>query len=298
MIRRISKEAAELQATSLAETLVEKIGQLQPSLRAQRQAPVGPRLGLARSSHLLSLCSGVQVWAMGFGTVTTFSLMWTGGDYGPGPHIVKSLLGAVILVNIPQLILSLNYFVPNGCLTCMLATDEWSRFSIEQKGLRVTTPTGEQRSTYFLQIPYRFAIPLISFSALLHWLVSQSFFLAKIIALEDGEENLNNSTTVFRFSAMAIMFTLITGLVLFFGVLCLGLRLYDGSIPLGPSCSAVISAACHPTPGEGNIASRKIQWGVVKVDEFGIGHCAFTSEEAGDLVPGRLYLSRARAWHH
>jgi hypothetical protein len=60
MSRRILKEAAELQAAGLAETLIEKSEQLQPSLTAQKRAPIGPEPGLANSSvNLLSLCSGL-----------------------------------------------------------------------------------------------------------------------------------------------------------------------------------------------------------------------------------------------
>ena len=49
MNRRILKEAAELQAAGLAETLIEKSEQLQPSPRAQKRAPVGPEPGRAQS---------------------------------------------------------------------------------------------------------------------------------------------------------------------------------------------------------------------------------------------------------
>lgn len=48
---------AELQAASLAETLIEYSEQLQPSLKAQKQASVGPEPGLA-NSDALSLGSG------------------------------------------------------------------------------------------------------------------------------------------------------------------------------------------------------------------------------------------------
>lgn len=79
----------------------------------------------------------------------------------------------------------------------MLLTYEWSRTSIDafidqltadfvrgyylrKKPLRVTAPQGQQRSTYYLHLPYRYSVPLIVTSALLHWLVSQSIFLVRI----------------------------------------------------------------------------------------------------------------------
>lgn len=41
-------------------------------------------------------------------------------------------------------------------------------------------PQGEQRSTYWLQLPYAYSIPLITASATLHWLISQSIFLMRV----------------------------------------------------------------------------------------------------------------------
>ena len=41
---------------------------------------------------------------------------------------------------------------------------------------------GAQRSEYFLQLPYRFALPIMLYSGFLHWLCSQSFFLVSISA--------------------------------------------------------------------------------------------------------------------
>ena len=50
--------------------------------------------------------------------------------------------------------------------------------------LRVTEPCGLQRSTYYLQLPYLYAIPLLIVSTLLHRLVSQSIFIAHIAVYE------------------------------------------------------------------------------------------------------------------
>jgi hypothetical protein len=70
MDRRILKVAAELQAAGLAEALIGKGKQSQPSPRAQKQAPVGPKPGLASSSVACSAsaqgCSG----ALSLGSVS------------------------------------------------------------------------------------------------------------------------------------------------------------------------------------------------------------------------------------
>lgn len=49
-----------------------------------------------------------------------------------------------------------------------------------RKGLRVTAPRGEQRSSYFLQLPYRWAVPLMIVSGALHWLMSQTIFPVRL----------------------------------------------------------------------------------------------------------------------
>ena len=114
-----------------------------------------------------------------------------------------SLLANVLLVNLPQLIFSLLYFGFNGICTSMSLAAEWGSYSIRRKGLRLSSaptmrsttattasssagtpdkPRSAQRATYFLQLPLRRALPLLLFSAALHWLISQSFFLVYVEA--------------------------------------------------------------------------------------------------------------------
>lgn len=52
--------------------------------------------------------------------------------------------------------------------------------------------TGQQRSTYRLQLPYVYGVPLVIISSGLHWLVSQSLFLARVtmfdsLDVKDGD---------------------------------------------------------------------------------------------------------------
>ena len=113
------------------------------------------------------------LWAMGFGTVQL--------DYVIPNIVTASVLANVLIVNAPQLCLSFVYFFANGLFTSMLLTVEYNNYAVVRKGLRVSAPEGRQRSTYYLQLPYRYAGTLIVLSALLHWLVSQSLFLVKIV---------------------------------------------------------------------------------------------------------------------
>lgn len=60
----------------------------------------------------------------------------------------------------------------------MLSEFEWSKYSTEFRALRVTEPQGEQKSTYRLQLPYRFSVPIILVSTLLHWIYSNCIYVS------------------------------------------------------------------------------------------------------------------------
>ncbi|KAH0559279.1 hypothetical protein GP486_004203 [Trichoglossum hirsutum] len=212
--------------------------------------------------------SFMALYNMGVGTVTSDSLI--GIDFaGRGPG---GLLANVLLANAPQGVLSFLYLTYNGIFTCMLNADEWSRFAHQRKFLRVTSPSGKQRSTYYLQLPYTYALPLLALSGTLHWLVSQSIFLARInTSSRDSGEDLVYSTSTCGFSCIAIIFVIIVGSVAVFGGIGMGFRRYPAGIPLAGGCSAAISAACHPLPNENVDAPfLPLQWGVVSQ-----GHCSF-----------------------
>lgn len=89
----------------------------------------------------------------------------------------KSPAVASVLANLPRLIVSYIYAAYNSFFTSMLATAEWVGYSLSPRGLRVTWPKGQQRSRAFLQLPHIYAIPIMTASTLLHWLISQSLFL-------------------------------------------------------------------------------------------------------------------------
>lgn len=88
-----------------------------------------------------------------------------------------SLLALTIIANIPQLLLSICYLTYNGLYTRMFAEFEWSFFSIRYQPLRVTEKKGLQRSTYRLQLPYMWSIPLILVSLVLHLLYSNTIYV-------------------------------------------------------------------------------------------------------------------------
>jgi len=86
----------------------------------------------------------------------------------------------LVLVNTPQLLLSIIYLAYNSTLTKAATAIEWAQFSTGYRPLRVTTPRGDQTSSYFLGLPYRYAILSMAISSLVHWVTSQALFAVTV----------------------------------------------------------------------------------------------------------------------
>jgi hypothetical protein len=105
-----------------------------------------------------------------------------------------------------QVVVSFLYLAYNALATCMLVSDEWSRFTSHRKSLRVTHPRGIQRSTYFISMPYKYGVPIMFANTVLHILISQSMFIVSTIAYYPNFiEDPANSYTVTGYSTSAII---------------------------------------------------------------------------------------------
>ncbi|KAH8153021.1 uncharacterized protein LAJ45_02608 [Morchella importuna] len=224
-----------------------------------------------------------SMWKLGFGSVNTLALAETPTNASSTSY--RALVSAVLLSNLPQVIFSFLYLLYNSLFTCMLLASEWERFATDRRPLRTTTPKGEQRSTYFLHLPYRYSIPLMIGSLVMHWFISQSIFLARILEFKGGTLT-DYSITTTGYSPIAILFAVVLGLLMLLIVSAMGLRRYSGHMPLAGSCSAAISAACHTQ--EWGVAQMPVMWGVTEVNG-GVGHCAFSGAEVGKPVAGAWY---------
>lgn len=202
----------------------------------------------------------------------------------------SSILLNTWAVNAPQLGLSILYVLVNTYLTRLCLAVEWNEFGKTKECLRVTSPTGEQRSTHFLQLPFRYAVPLTAFAGVLHWLVSQSLFLQRL-EMKNGQGDLvpsqsyctcgwSGSSTMALLGAMAIAMVV---------VVLRGSASERITLPPAVDCSLAISAACHPPPDDVDASLRPVHWGVVQSRYGGIGHCTITSLEASRPVVGMKY---------
>ncbi|KAF2751972.1 hypothetical protein M011DRAFT_11578 [Sporormia fimetaria CBS 119925] len=236
---------------------------------------------------------------------------------------IDSELTAILIANTPQAIVSFIYLTYNGIFTCMLAEREWAQYSVKRSALRVTVPRREQTSTYFLQVPYRFGVPLLSASALLHFFISQPIFVARVAVYKGGHpaqhSGIPSSSEIGKlayvgngdsgvwvgvgYSTSGILASIILGTCLILWVLGVGFFCkYPNQSPLGGTNSAVISAACHLMSEEGRrqedgtgeeAAGKRLMWGVTsEPSQEKMGHCSFSPDEVSEVRTGCLYAGR------
>ena len=235
--------------------------------------------------------------SMGFGSADARTFMATPLT-GEG---AENLLKNVVMANAPQLVFSLIYFSYNGIFTTISLAIEWSGFGAFHKGLRRSGSgghplVGAQRAAYFLQLPYRLALPLLVASGALHWLISQSIFLVyfesyvpmvpKYVGTEHRSQKSDPKDIITcAWSPPAVLCTIILASLMLVFLLFFGLRRLPTAMPVAGSCSAAIAAACHPPAIEleEKIWEKKVRWGMVlEAKNEQPGHCSFSS---GTVVP-------------
>ncbi|KIL87699.1 hypothetical protein FAVG1_09410 [Fusarium avenaceum] len=227
-----------------------------------------------------------------------------------------SLIALTMVANMPQVILSICYLAYNGLFTRMLAEFEWSKYSVEFRALRVTEPKGKQNSTYRLQLPYRFSIPLIIISILLHWIYSNCIYVSNYEAYGAFYPYPRTVTVGLQFSSKAILIAFCVTICTTMAPLVLAYVKLPGIMVVAAGNSAVMSAACHYPSTKlrslsratsvysrlgseydsmsagligdeeveelDNVARRKVKWGRIstgKSDESQVGHLGFGTEE-------------------
>lgn len=250
-------------------------------------------------SYAISDLSGYgvekSVWKMGIGAVLSETLIhgWRVATSGN-----SAVIQTVLIANLPQLLLSFLYFVLNSLFTSMALATEWNHYGQLRRGLGVSQRRSqEQRTTYFLQLPYRLGIPLLCLSILLHWIISQTIFFVQIKGKDSVGEQLDDSMSdgpdviTCGYSPLGMLIT-ITILVTLMGfAIALGVWRLAPGIPMAGSCSMAIAAACHVPEGTSELLP--VKWGVVSEvvngDAENIGHCSFSNDEVDSPTVGNMY---------
>jgi len=210
------------------------------------------------------------------------------------------LIGCVLFANLPQLIVSVLYLMYNSLYTCMHLAHEYSGYAIERKPLRVTEPKGSQRSTYWLQLPYTYGIPLLLASAALHWLVSQSIFLARVTIWHDGDNESpfdnfgrngyeHKTISAVGYSCIPLLCVILLGTAMLIVAVLVGHQKLPSNMPVAGSCSAAMAAAADRPKDDLHASILPVKWGVVTNSDTTVGHVCFTSQEVTELQEGKVY---------
>ncbi|KAE8369751.1 hypothetical protein BDV27DRAFT_172402 [Aspergillus caelatus] len=256
---------------------------------------------------LIAGLMGIQdtntIWKSGISTVNSQTMISPIG-------FPTTLLPVTIIVNTPQAVFSMIYFTTNAIFSTMVLSKEWTSYALQRKGLRVSTaPKGSQRSTYFLSLPYRYALPLLALSTLLHWLISESLFLVSVEMYDATLARVPSQDLIScGYSPPAIVICLSTSCLLIAYLVGIGCRRFKTGMPVAGSCSLAISAACHfdvqemkdhgRESGSHNevllyeeqpVETLPLKWGVVPFYGEGVGHCAFSSVEVETPKDGERY---------
>ncbi|KAG0124856.1 hypothetical protein HOY82DRAFT_633199 [Tuber indicum] len=222
--------------------------------------------------------------SIGFGKVNTVSIIGL---------LFRNISRAILLANFPQTILSFLYLAYNSLFTCMLLGHEWSLFSHHRRSLRVTSPRPGQRSTYWLQVPYNYGIPLMTLSSLLHWLTSQSIFLVRFEMWDPLGREIFARMSVVGYSCIAIISVLALGTLALLTAVGMGYKQTPAETTTVGSCSVAISAACHALEDSEMIIGKKMRWGDVgnvgNVPNMGVRHLTFSSGKVGKPMFGAVY---------
>jgi len=204
------------------------------------------------------------MWSQGFESLESQEL----GFSLPLLWMQNAVIPPLIVANIPQLLLSVVYLSYNGLLTSLLLNQEYISYSQARKPLRVSEPREGQYSTYYLQIPYGYAIPLMTWSIALHYFISQALYFERLIyfhkddSSRDVVEETSNATVL---NALGLFCVGVTGLVGAIILFSLGFRRYPDMMPIGGTCSASIAAACWRPENDGEAAIKELMWGELKL---------------------------------
>lgn len=225
-----------------------------------------------------------SLWKLGFGRTSqnTMVLYGGGGDAD----------STAIIANLPQVILALVSFVFMSIMSSLFLAEDWSKFAFMPQSLMISSPVGTQRGTWLLGTPLGWGSAFLILQTLLHWLLSQSIFVVQISILnKDGTpvpDNASEEESDQRFahlsncgySPIAVIFSVLAAVVLLvLAVVFYFRRFQAGSPPVVSTCSAAISAACHPISMSEEKMYGKFRWGADGGMVNGVGHCSIVSDE-------------------
>ncbi|KAF7536886.1 hypothetical protein G7054_g4182 [Neopestalotiopsis clavispora] len=194
----------------------------------------------------------------------------------------SSFLTNILVANSPQLLMSFVYLFLNNIITRQAATNELEHFLREdgKKPLRVSSPIGMQRSSYFLALPFKYSIPVLGMTMLLHWLISQSLFLVQASTFASGSEGIRVSSwdsSARGFTPLGGILSLSVAMIVFISLIINSIARSYRDIPpeferMGCNSSA-IRLLCLRPDGDDDAHLFPISLGMVQDDRISDHKC-------------------------
>jgi hypothetical protein len=127
--------------------------------------------------------------------------------------------------------------------------------------------------------------------------MSQGLFLVRLNAINAGTPELSNALldsiggqiSNCGYSIMPGITVAVSGCLLLFAAIGLGMRQYESAIPLVVTSTAAISASGHNEFDQPVDTTKPMMWGVTWIRSDKSGHCNVSSNEVSIPVPGALY---------
>lgn len=203
-------------------------------------------------------------------------------------------LSTIILTSLPQLAVAAIYLSLNHQLTLIIQLRDWASLAWCRQGLRVSDPEpgSDQISTRWLSLPYCYSVPLLITSFLMGWLLSQTIFIVRFDLYDDVfVEDVDRGRYSIGFSVVALVCSVVVGLLILGTSVAVGFCKCPPGLPLGPSNSLVIAAACQPPENDPYAARRMVMWGAVPIGDSNElqRRCTMTSRRVMYPVEGEWY---------
>lgn len=233
-----------------------------------------------------------QILGSGFGYVNLNIL--------PIFQYLTSQVKLSLLVNLPQIILTILFIITHGIWSAIFTAREYSSFAFKAQYIRSSFPTEKQKCQWTLNMPTIWGVTFLTVHILLQLCMSQSIFVINFSTYnEDGTiDSRSGAISNLNFSPLATICSLVGMGVILISLLLLALQRFPSRCPpIFANCSAAISAACQSGDLYETNTDMKLIWGWNSTWSNGVGHCSFSNDDyspSGELrvssvIPGRYY---------
>lgn len=213
----------------------------------------------------------------------------------PNPHFqplsprATPILELATVANSPQFVLAFFWVIYSSLFGAMALADDWARFAKDAspQTMMVSSPRGAQRGLWFFGMPFWSGIVLFALQTLTHFLVSRSIFPVRVQGFDyEGNMDPESLVSTITTSPVAMLCFFFITIFLLLVVIRAGWTVLPSAVPVAATCSAAISAACHPVVRREGMEYGVLKWGVVVE-----GRCSLASSEdiLGWPEVGRVY---------